>query len=401
LAAQGQSIHAIATSLGVARNTVRKYLRPPSERQPRPRRQRGSKLDPFKAQIQEWVSRDHLYNCATMLPRLQAVGYRGKASVLRAYVHALRPAVAGHQPVPRFETAPGEQLQFDWGEFRYDHEGVLHKLYGFTAILSYSRMRFVVFVKRCDTPTMIRCLMEAFAFLGGLPQVALTDRMKSVFLQEADGHQPVWNPLFADFMATLGVAPRVCRPRKPQTKGKVERSIGMVKQSFWPGVTFGDLDDLNTQARAWCEQINRRVHRTTLQVPLARWAEEGLTPLPPDAVWEHFGAEERRVSWDGYVSYDGVQYGLPAQAGVAGSVVQVRERAGQLRVFAGGQLLLQLTKRPRSQEVVPHPEQFRQVPPTLPLGLAALPLGHQVTPPVVELRSLQDYDQLFRVEVAR
>jgi transposase len=270
LAAQGQSIHAIATTLGLARNTVRKYLRTPSERMPQPRRKRGSKLDPFKAQIQAWVNQDHLYNCETMLPRLQALGYTGKLSVLRAFVHPLRPPAVGHQPVQRYETAPGEQMQFDWAELRYEREGVLHKLYGFAAILSYSRMRFVTFVKRCDTPTMIRCLMAAFEYFGGLPKAALTDRMKSVFLEELEGHRPKWNPLFADFMASLGVAPRVCRPRKPQTKGKGERSVGVVKTSFWPGVTFTDLDNLNQQALAWCQQINGRVHRRTLTVPLER-----------------------------------------------------------------------------------------------------------------------------------
>ena len=123
--------------------------------------------------------------------------------------------------------------------------------------------------------------------------------------------------------------------------------------------------------------------------------------MPADFAWERFGAEERRVSWDGYLSYDGVQYGLPAQAAVAGSVVQVRERAGQLRIFSGGQLILQVTKRPRSPQIVAHPDQFRQVPPTLPLGQPATPVGHQVAPPVVAMRSLWEYDRLFGVEVAR
>lgn len=400
LATQGQSIHAIAASLGLARNTVRKYLRTPNERVPQPRRKRDSKLEPFQDQIQQWVSQDHLYNCETMLPRLQALGYTGKVSVLRAFVHPLRPPAQGHQPVQRYETAPGEQLQFDWGEFRYERHGVLHKLYGFTAILSYSRMRFVTFVKRCDTPTMIRCLMEAFEYFGGLPKAALTDRMKSVFLEELESHRPKWNPVFSDFMASIGVAPRVCKPRKPQTKGKVERSVGVIKQSFWPGVTFTDLDDLNRQALAWCQQINGRVHQTTHQVPLDRWAEEHLAPLPTDFAWERFGAEERKVSWDGYISYDGVHYGVPSEPAVAGTLVQVRERAGQLLVFSQGRLILQVSKRPRSQEFVPHPDQFRQVPPTLPLGPPSTPVGHHVTPPVVSIRSLAEYDRLFGVEVA-
>jgi transposase len=129
-----------------------------------------------------------------------------------------------------FCTKPAEQVQFDWGEFKYEQDGGFRKLYGFTAILCYSRMRFVTFVKRCDAPTMIRCLMEAFEYFGGLPKAALTDRMKSVFLDMED-KKPRWNPLFADFMASIGVAPRVCKAYTPQTKGKVERTVGFVKQS--------------------------------------------------------------------------------------------------------------------------------------------------------------------------
>ena len=108
------------------------------------------------------------------------MGYRGSLSVLKAFVHPLRPPQAGHAPVQRFETEPGEQVQFDWGEFKYEQDGVPRKVYGFSAILCYSRMRFVTEVSRCDGPTLIRCWMEAFEYFGGLPKAALTDRMKSV-----------------------------------------------------------------------------------------------------------------------------------------------------------------------------------------------------------------------------
>ncbi len=202
LSAQGKSIHAIAAEVGVARNTVRKYLRGTAAIAPKPRRKRGSKLDPFKEQIKQWVTVDQCSNCESMFPRLVALGYTGSISLLRPFVRQLRPPAAGQHPVIRYETKPGEQMQFDWAEFSYEAEGVKRKLYGFAAILSYSRMRFVTFVKRCDTPTMIRCFMEACEYFGGLPKAALTDRMKSVIL-EMDGHTPKWNPLFSDFMASI------------------------------------------------------------------------------------------------------------------------------------------------------------------------------------------------------
>src|SRR5256884_697787 len=352
LAAQGKSIQDIAIQLGIARNTVRKYLRHPElVAMPHPRPNRRSKLDPFKDQVRQWITEDHCYNCEAMLPRLLEMGYSGSLSVLKAFVHPLRPPVGGCAPVIRYETKPGEQVQFDWGEFKYEDKGVARKLYGFSAILCYSRMRFVTFVKRCDVQTLIRCLMEAFEYFGGLPKAALTDRMKSVLL-EMENKTPRWNARFADFMASIGVAPRVCKAYTPQTKGKIERSVGFVKQSFWAGISFTDIDDLNRQAHVWCERINTRVHRTTHERPRERWEQESLSPLPAAFAWERLATEERKVSFDGYLSYDGVLYGLPSSPPMAGTIVQVRERHGILSVWSQGRLLAELAKRAQSQVTV-------------------------------------------------
>jgi transposase len=396
LAAQGMSLHAIAQQLGLARNTVRKYVRGAAVPAARPTK--PMKLDPFKDQIRRWVQEDHLLNCVTMRDRLRPLGYTGGVSQLKAFVQPLRPPKAGHFPVRRYETPPGEQLQFDWGEFRYDQSGSYHKVFGFTAVLSYSRMRFVIFTKRCDVATLLRCLLLACEYFGGLPRTMLTDRMKTVLL-EMDGTTPVWNGVFADFMAAIGVAPRVCRAYTPQTKGKVERSVGIIKHSFWPGVCFTDLDDLNTQARAWCEQRNRQIHHTTHQRPTDRWADEGLQPLPRGFAWERFATEERKVSWDGYLSYDGVLYGLPSDPPVAGSTVQVRAQHGVLSVWQAGQLLVSLAQRARSGEVVTHPDQFRTVAPASAHRHAAEPLAHQLVVAPVARRALAEYDQLAQAEV--
>ena len=182
-----------------------------------------------------------------------------------------------------------------------------------------------------------------------------------------------------------------------ESKGKIERSVGIIKYGFWPGVHFTDLDDLNEQAQTWSDRINQRVQRTTRQVPMDRWVEENLAPLPTDYAWERFGTEERRVSWDGFLSYDGVLYGLPSEPAVAGSMVCVRERHRTLRVFSGGQLIATLTKRPQSQEIVYHPDQFRTVAPASALRIAARPLGHQIEAPEVARRDLAEYDQIFEV----
>jgi transposase len=396
---QGKTVQEIAQELSISRTTVRKYLKHPEAVIPKPRPSRSSKLDLFGEQIKRWVREDHCTNCEVLFERLQKQGYTGGISILKAYVHPLRPAVAGHAPVQRYETQPGEQVQFDWGEFVYEHEGKAHKFYGFVAVLGYSRMRFVTFVKRCDTPTLIRCLMEAFEYFGGLTKIALTDRMKSVLLEMVE-NKPRWNPRFADFVVSIGVTARVCKAYTPQTKGKVERTVSHVKKSLWGGITFTDLDDLNRQAYAWCERINARIHRTTHARPIDRLVEEHLLPLPHDFAWERFATEERKVTWDGYVSYDGVLYGLPGPLQLAGKHVQVRERKGVVSIWSAGSLVFEMAKRPRSQDSVPHVDQWKAVASASVIRQGPTPLGHFQPTPDVQSRSLQEYDQYCGVEIS-
>jgi transposase len=102
LATQGKSIQDISITLGIARNTVRKYLRHPElVAMPHPRPNRCSKLDPFKEQVKKWITQDHCSNCEAMLPRLLEMGYTGSLSVLKAFVHPLRPPGGGHYPIVR------------------------------------------------------------------------------------------------------------------------------------------------------------------------------------------------------------------------------------------------------------------------------------------------------------
>lgn len=394
LAAQGQPIRAIAEQTGLARNTIRKYLRRTSDAAPRPKR--GSKLDPFKDQIRRWVHDDRLLNCQTMLERLAPLGYTGSVSILKDFVAPLRPPRRGRRPVQRYETTMGEQMQIDWGEFLFERDGRVQKLYGFTAVLGYSRMRFICFMKRCDGPSLIRSVMRACEYFDGLPQVMLADRMKSV-LVEMDGSTPIWNPLWSDFLAAIGVTPRVCRAYAPQTKGKVERTIRVVKESFWPGIQFTDLDDLDRQGVSWCDRRNQIVHATTRAKPIDRWVEEGLRPLPSGFAWERFALEERKATSDGFVPFDGVLYGLPARAQLTGRVVQVGVRHKTLTVWANGQVIVQHTLKPISGTQVLHPQQFAGVPPASTRPASHAPLGHQVAPPTAVRRALTEYDELCGV----
>ncbi len=174
----------------------------------------------------------------------------------------------------------------------------------------------------------------------------------------------------------------------------------MVKNNFWPGISFTALDELNRQALAWGERRNSRVHRTTHERPVDRWKQEPLAPLPQAFAWDRKALEERTVGWEGDLSYDGGVTGLPAQPAMAGSVVQVRERHGMLSVWARGQLLVELAKRAGSGQMVDHPDQLRHVPPAAARRASVVPLGHWRPAPQVMTRALAEDDQLSGVEVA-
>jgi hypothetical protein len=139
------------------------------------------------------------------------------------------------------------------------------------------------------------------------------------------------------------------------------------------------------------------VHRTTHVRPVDRWAEEGLRPLPVGWAWHRFAAEERHVTWDGFISFDGVLYGLPSRPGaeaLAGRRVQVHERHGELTVWHQGQVVLTVAVRTQSGAVVPHPDQFRTVVPAAAARQEHVPLGHQLPAPLVAQRPLDEYDVL-------
>lgn len=99
------------------------------------------------------------------------------------------------------------------------------------------------------------------------------------------------------------------------------------------------------------------------------------------------------MTWDGYVSYDGVLYGLPGTLQLAGKTVQVRERKGVLTIWSAGKQVFEVAKRPRSQDSVPHPDQWQTVAAAASTRRQPVPLGHLQPAPEIESRPLQVYDQ--------
>jgi transposase len=385
LQAQGLSIREISRRTGLSRNTVSKALNHRELFRYKPRPPVESKLEEYKPYILQQVQFG-VTNCERLLREIREQGYTGSHSILREFVKPFRRPRQAAATV-RFDTKPGEQAQVDFGTFVYDDDGNRQRYHAFIMVLSYSRMMFVEFVERQDLSTLIRCHLHGFAELG-VPETILYDNLKPVVLGRNAEGQAQFTPRFLDFALTLGFRPRACRPYRPQTKGRVERSVGYLRQNFWPR-RFASLADLNEQARLWCRSIaNQRIHGTTDKRPCDLWLEEPLQKLPPDSMTAPFLAEERRVGRDGYVHFDGSRYGAPWQ--YAGQTVEVRELTDRLEFLSNGHLIAVHPRAltPKSTLVLPGQWDGLRSSPAKP---RPEPLGMLIASPEVQVRPLAVY----------
>jgi transposase len=176
-AKKGKSAYAIGKEQNISKNTAKKYMQVSTP--PEPAHKRGSILDPFKPQVNQMMH-DGIFNCVVILETLQQMGYNGGKTIIKDYVHVFRPPKT-IPAVPRYETEPGRQAQMDWGICQYlGTDGEFHKVPAFVMTLGYSRARYVEFTKRCDLKSLERCILNAFEYFGGVPDVVLTDNMKTV-----------------------------------------------------------------------------------------------------------------------------------------------------------------------------------------------------------------------------
>lgn len=282
--AAGQSIKAIARELGVSRNTVRAALR--REGPPRyERRGKPGKLAAYEPYLLQRLAEFPELTAKRLYEEIRAQGYEGGISIVKDFTRPQR--VPRRQPVVRFETPPGQQAQCDFGELGvHDVRGTRTRLYLFVMVLGFSRYLYVEATTDMRSETFLACHARAFAYFGGMPREVLYDNAKICALEHSRTVVR-FNEALLDFAGRFAFRPRLCRPARPQTKGKVERMIGYVKDAGLVGRTFLDLPDMNAQLLAWLEhEANVRLHATTGERPLDRLAREGLTPYAEAKPWQ-------------------------------------------------------------------------------------------------------------------
>lgn len=287
---QGKSIRSIAQQLGVSRNTVRRYLRDMtvvprySDRAPRP-----TKLDPYKPYLLARIeaAKPHWIPAVVLFNEIQRRGYTGGLTQLKQYVAAFK--VVEPEPVVRFETAPGKQMQVDFTTIARHRR----KIKAFVATLGFSRATYVRFSEYERQDDWLRGIEEACQYFDGVPQEILFDNAKTIMIERdayGEGHHR-WNAQLLATARDYGFVARACRPYRARTKGKVERFNGYLKHSFITPLAAAlnqaglrlDVATANAHIGPWLERVaHQRVHGTTGMKPQVLLEQERfqLLPLP-------------------------------------------------------------------------------------------------------------------------
>lgn len=406
---QGEPVAHVARRFNVSRQTVYNHL---NRKGPFPQKRtpRGSKLDPFKAYIDQRLGQFDLP--ATVIFReIKQRGYPGGVTTVRDYVRAIKTTKV-QRLTERFETAPGKQAQLDWGECgSIQVDGKPRKLYVFVFVLGFSRMLFARFTTSTKRHVLFACMQEAFECLGRTSEV-LVDNMKQAVDAHPVGEAARFNREFLDFCQHYDVAPLAAPPYWPRVKGKVERSVGYIKRSFLEGRSFVDLADLNRQLDVWLELVaNTRIHGTTGEVPAVRYERERPHLRPTTAVpcFDTRPIEMRQVHSDSHIRYDRVLYSVHPDAVDRTVVVRASTQGvgDSFEVYLGERLVATHTIAPRHRQRVTLPEhdaEIRRRSRSVPKGRRTGPVPHFRQTPVpqvdVQTRSLTQYQAILDEEAA-
>jgi transposase len=214
--------------------------------------------------------------------RLAEQGFRGGLTMVRQSLTHGRSAAAQKRAFIRFASAPGVQCQIAWGHCgAMAYGSTARKLYCLAVIACHSRLLYLECTPSQRQATLHRCLLHAFHFFQGPPHALVPDNRLTAVLER---HGPLvrFNEHFLACLRPCQITPIACNVAQPQAKGKVEQgAIHSIRHHFWPRRTFRALTTLQAHATQWRDQVAKvRVHATTGEPPIQRFAPKAMRPLP-------------------------------------------------------------------------------------------------------------------------
>jgi transposase len=342
LAGRGVGKKAIAREVGVAVNTVRRYLRDPITP--------GQQIRPAARRLTD-VHRDQartLYEGpaagnAVVVRRLLAE--RGCAisvrTIERAVADIRRAQRVAALATVRVETAPGDQLQIDFGQKRLLIAGARVRIFLLVAVLSYSRRLFVKAFLNERGDDWREGIAAGFTHFGGLPRTLLGDNARALVLGRDRATGTVsFHPTYVAFCRDWDVQPRACAPYRARTKGKTEAGVKYVKRNALADQAFDSFGALEQHLAEWMTVADQRCHGTTREAPIVRFEREeraALRSLPLRALPRRTQRLRRRVALDAFVDVDTIRYSVPHRLVRDHVEVLVEDRL--VRIFHGAEMV--------------------------------------------------------------
>ena len=340
LSALGWGAKRISRELGCSRNTVREYLRRGGWR-PMDVSSRAGALEAHREWLAERLRR-HRGNADVVRQDLaRELGIeRSLRTVQRAVEPLRRELRAEAVATVRYETAPGQQLQIDFGSTSVSVGDEAVRAHLFVATLGYSRRCYVAVFLHERQSAWLQGLEGAFRHFGGVPSELLLDNAKALVDEHnVQTREVKFNDRFHAFCRYWGVTPRACAPYRARTKGKDERGVGYVKRNAIAGHRFQSIEALQAHLVHWMREVaDIRVHGTTGEPPLQRFERaeaSALKPLPAKAPFLQVRELTRRVHTDACIELDTNRYSVPWR--LIGETVTVVVSERQVRVLYAGQ----------------------------------------------------------------
>lgn len=324
----------LAAQLGLDVKTVRRWIDRPYT--PRGVARRASKLDPFKGRIVGWLDA-HVLSAQQVFQRLREAGYQGGISIVKDYVHTIRPPL--RQAYLKLAFAPGEVAQVDWGQWGSIAVGnTRRQLSFFVMVLAYSRQMYVEFTVSQTMEHFLAAHVNAFHALG-VPRRIMLDNLRTAVLSHVRGEPAQFHPRYLDFARHYGFEPVACNVAKGNEKGRVERGVGYVKGNFLKGLDLPPFEALNVAAKVWLETVaNVRLHRETRRQPADLWAEERVYLQTVNARPFDLGRVlPVRANKQFRVSFEANRYSVPAR--FAGCPLTLKAYPDRLCVYHAEELV--------------------------------------------------------------
>ncbi len=335
----GIGIKTIARKLKISKNTVKKYLKDPNP----PilnKREYVKSLDEYEINIKDMIENEYIGT--RIYEELKNIGFSGSLSTVHRYINSIKEtAKINKKMTTRFETDPGEQMQYDWTVWFLPAAGKKIRIYVHELVLSFSRKKYYTYSLSITAKDIIRAIVNGIEFFGGFAKELIIDNPKQMILF----HNDIvirYNDEFLRFLGLYGIKSEPCVNYRARTKGKVERPFFYIKEHLLRGLELNDILELDNLIIQFTENYNKRIHSTLKEAPEERFKIEKayLKAIPKIEIRALFNMEIRKVTSDGYISFGGLLYPCPLKLclrnvlieSIFGRVIKVYDEKGNFLV---------------------------------------------------------------------